>query len=244
VHEGVHFRVCASHRWNDALSDCLAGYPLLTPTAGYRWFHLKHHQFLDTPLDPEQITVRRFPMEWSFPMKPWRFLLLLMRDLSGLWPVPLFVLSRLIWTFPGRRPHLVGVAAFHIAAAGVAAAGGRLTYLLLLWWVPMLTVFPFCFRIRTAAEHSALPGGDRRYTRAAVDVLRSTRTVFANALDRIFLGPHNVSYHIEHHLYPSVPFYRLADLAKILRQDREFAARSEEARSYWNVIAGFGNPRA
>src|SRR5207247_754591 len=103
--------------------------------------------------------------------------------------------------------------------AALAFASFNLRAYLLLWWLPLVTVFPACFRIRTAAEHSGLGGEGGRYRRETVDVLSSTRTVLGNALDRLFLGPHNVSYHIEHHLYPSVPFYRLRELARILRRD-------------------------
>jgi fatty acid desaturase len=238
VHEGVHYRVSPSRFWNDFLSDYLAGYYLLTPTAGYRAFHLKHHQLLDTPEDPERITLDRFPKEWSFPMSAGRFLLYLLRDLIGVWPKPMLVLFTVIWSFlgPERRTHLLRIGAllgFLVIGAGVT---GHLVTYVILWWVPLMTVFPMCFRMRTVAEHSGLESGARRYTRSKVDVLDTTRTVISTVPGRLVFGPHNVGLHVEHHLYPSVPFYRLPDLRQVLRADAEFSALCHTSPGYHQTI--------
>jgi fatty acid desaturase len=236
VHEGVHRRVTASPFWNDLLSDLLAGYALLTPTAGYRQFHLRHHRVLDTPDDPERIALDRFPAEWSFPMPRRRLLFYLLRDITGLWPMPLIVLARLIWTFPTRHVHLAGVLLFHAALGAVALAAGHLLTMVILWWIPLVTLFPMCFRVRTAAEHSGIDGTTPRYTRARVDVLASTRSTGGGALGRFFFGPHNVRLHVEHHLYPSVPFYRLPALAQALRSDMRFEQRYRRSPSYLALV--------
>ena len=94
MHEGVHYRITSSRRWNELLSDWLAGYPIFIPTDNYRVFHLKHHRWLDTPRDPERHVFENFPTEFRFPMERLRFFLYLLRDLSGLWPRPLFMLVR------------------------------------------------------------------------------------------------------------------------------------------------------
>ena len=64
------------------------------------------------------------------------------------------------------------------------------------------------FRIRGAIEHGNVPDPENAY--------RQTRTYFMPALLRFFFAPKQVNYHLEHHLYPSVPFYHLPRLHAVL----------------------------
>ncbi|GAG84267.1 unnamed protein product, partial [marine sediment metagenome] len=43
------------------------------------------------------------------------------------------------------------------------------------------------------------------------DQAKCTRTFIAPSYSFAF-APHNVNYHLEHHLHPTVPFYRLPEL--------------------------------
>ena len=56
-------------------------------------------------------------------------------------------------------------------------------------------------RIRNIAEHAVVPDSD--------DPLRNTRTTKASLLERIFIAPYFVNYHLEHHLLFYVPCYNL-----------------------------------
>jgi fatty acid desaturase len=56
-------------------------------------------------------------------------------------------------------------------------------------------------RIRNIAEHAVVPDND--------DPLRNTRTTYANLLERLFVAPYWVNYHLEHHLFLFVPCWRL-----------------------------------
>jgi len=237
VHESVHHRVAAVRSWNDVLSDYLAGYPLLTPTEGYRAFHLKHHRLLDTADDPERVTIDKFPREWTYPMPPGRFWRLLLRDLSGLWPLPSIALLRLTWDIPGRRlVHLGPIVTLHLAVVLALLALGRAEAYVLFWLVPLNTVLPACFRLRTAADHSGIAAAPPRYTRATPDILGATRTTVSTPIGRFFLAPHGINYHIEHHFYPSVPFFRLPEMHRLLQSAPDVAARSHRADGYAQVI--------
>jgi fatty acid desaturase len=65
-------------------------------------------------------------------------------------------------------------------------------------------------RIRSIAEH-ALTGDPG-------DPLTNTRTVLASPWERIFLAPHRVNYHLEHHLVMTVPCHNLPRLHDLLAQ--------------------------
>jgi fatty acid desaturase len=237
THEGVHYRVASSHFWNDLISDWLSGYPLLKPTEGYRAFHLKHHRLLDTHEDPERITIDEFRREWTFPMSSLRFWWFFLRDVSGLWPKPAVALLLLTWRIPGRRlRHLVPIGMLHASIAVSMHAMDHLWTLILFWWVPLLTTFPACFRFRTSAEHSGIGAKGTRYQREVVDVISTTRTTVGSPIIRFFLAPHGINFHTEHHLYPSVPFFRLKELHEILRSDPKHAGKFHDASGYAQVV--------
>jgi len=55
-------------------------------------------------------------------------------------------------------------------------------------------------------------------------------------LEHLFVAPKNVNYHIEHHFYPSVPFYRLPELHRVLMSKAEFKDSVHVTRSYFGVL--------
>jgi fatty acid desaturase len=237
MHEGVHYRVAPERLWNDLLSDWMAGYPLVVPTEGYRAFHLKHHRLLDTQEDPERVTIDNFRREWIFPMPRLRLYGLLLRDLSGLWPRPAIALLMLTWKIPGRRArHLIPIGLLHASVALLTYTADCLWALILFWWVPLLTVFPACFRLRTVTEHSGIRPNGPRYRREEVDVVSTTRTTVSNAIGRFFLAPHGINYHTEHHLYPSVPYFRLREVHRLLQSDSAYASQAHIASGYAQVV--------
>jgi fatty acid desaturase len=83
-------------------------------------------------------------------------------------------------------------------------------------------------RIRNIAEHAVVPDAD--------DPLRNTRTTKANLIERIFIAPYFVNYHLEHHLLFYVPCYNLPKLHAILMSGPH-AARMEVQRGYLSVFA-------
>ena len=89
--------------------------------------------------------------------------------------------------------------------AGLAASGVWWAYPLL-WIVPLLTWMMVISRIRNIAEHAVVPDSG--------DPLRNTRTTRAGFLERLFVAPYYVNYHLEHHLLFYVPCYNLPRAAR------------------------------
>ena len=81
------------------------------------------------------------------------------------------------------------------------------------WVVPMLTVLQPILRLRAIAEHGGVLDLSSPLTAA-----RSNRTggSLINLLARAAIFPHHVNYHLEHHLYPAVPHYRLPQLHRLM----------------------------
>ena len=63
-----------------------------------------------------------------------------------------------------------------------------------------------------------------------------TRTTQPTWLERNFLAPKNVNYHIEHHFFPSVPFYRLPELHAILMSKPGYRESAHVTSTYWGVL--------
>jgi fatty acid desaturase len=233
AHEATHFAVAASRFWNDLLGNLFAAYPLTYSVQGYRTNHLRHHRWLETEKDPERTALDLYPDEWKYPMKRLKFYLLLITDALLLKQVRAFDLVRYVWELPnGATPHIIGVLLYHGTAALIAWKTGYLWSYVLLWLLPLFSVAIMCFRIRTASEHSAIGAPEARYTRQVPDTLATTRTTVGGPIGKFLFAPHNMAYHIEHHLYPAVPVFRLRKLHEILLRNPEFAARARVAQGY------------
>ncbi len=75
--------------------------------------------------------------------------------------------------------------------------------LLLYWVVPLLTVFLAIRYIRSVAEHYAVEHEN---------VLNESRTVLAPFWELWLIARGDLNYHLEHHLFPGVPCFRLGEL--------------------------------
>jgi fatty acid desaturase len=237
AHEGAHFCVLQSGRANDWLANWLTSYPLTFSIEGYRYTHLKHHWYLETERDPSKVTVDVHPHDWTFPMTVRSFVLMILRDLSGLSQRSSASLLKYLWDVPGGPwPHLVRVLLMHGAAIGAGIASGHLWMYPLLWLVPLFTAAVMFYRIRSIAEHSGFGGQDHRYRHSVVDALTATRTTVDGPITRFVFSPWNVSYHIEHHLYPSVPVFRLRTLHAALAQNPEYQELAHVTRGHVALV--------
>jgi fatty acid desaturase len=107
-----------------------------------------------------------------------------------------------------------------------AAAGVWWAYPLL-WLVPLFTWQMVITRIRNIAEHAVVPDSS--------DPLRNTRTTHANFLERLFIAPYYVNYHLEHHLLFYIPCYNLPRVHEILARS-PMAGRMETQPNYLAVL--------
>lgn len=228
AHEGAHFRVHRQSFLNDLISDILCAYPILFDTKIYRHTHLQHHDHLNTEQDPDW--VRKYQLkEWIFPqsLKQIALFMLTYVPLKGAleWVVAAFHFSGLkkITGYERSAFQVVSKLVFWSIVAGALAWTNQWTLFFWYWTVPFFTVFPGLQRLRSIAEHFGLSYSDD---------LTSTRDIRPSWLEGFLMAPHNVHFHLCHHLYPSVPFYNLAKLHSALMADAEFARKSHQNDSY------------
>lgn len=237
MHEGVHYRLFRNRLLNDWVAEILLGWPTLISARAYRLNHFPHHRYLNTERDPDWARRQGDPV-WVFP-KPWSKLAsLLLRDLSGLSAI---VFLRLVRTVASKdtvasKGIIFARYGFYLAIALLMFWAGALRLMLVYWFVPMFTWLIVIFRVRSIAEHSAIYGSHKVYAQ--------TRTTRISLIERIFVAPKNVNYHLEHHFYPSVPFYRLPQLHALLLSQPGFRDAAHLTNSYWGVLSEAAGNRA
>jgi fatty acid desaturase len=223
THEGIHRRLSRTLWVNDWLARLTAAFPVFISLAKWRFIHLYHHQYTHTRDDPDRAIYARYPLARE------KFLRLLLRDACGLnvsATLKYFIDIPLITPDFNRRflgearaaryRQLADMRAFTLFWAvslggGLYLAGSKAAVLFLLYWlVPYCTCTQVFFRIRGAIEHGNVPDPNNPY--------QQTRTYFIHPVLGFFFSPKQVNYHLEHHLYPSVPFYHLPRLHTVLQQ--------------------------
>jgi len=224
AHDAAHYLLYESRWLNDLvgrLCAMLQGLSMCT----YRVIHRLHHNNLYGALDPDTALHGGYPRGRMYLIRK------LAKDLSGLtaWKTYAYFLGGApalnTTTNVAVRPlddtsaklraearaDRNFVIAFHLMALVAFAASGYLLQYLVLWVLPLVTVVQAILRLRAIAEHGA--------TTDFSSPLTAARTNLAPAWLRWLIFPHNVNYHVEHHLYASVPQYNLPRLhAEMKRQ--------------------------
>jgi fatty acid desaturase len=93
----------------------------------------------------------------------------------------------------------------------------------LLWLVPIFTSFSFYMIMRQWVQHG---NGGRAW-------LTNTRTFFVGPFINYAVFPMGQDYHLPHHLYATVPHYRLQELHELLIQCPEYRDGSLEVHGYF-----------
>lgn len=205
MHDAAHMKFLKNPKMNDWVSDLFMAWPGLLSTAAYRANHIAHHLHTNTQKDPDW-SRKAGQKDWVYPRDPKSIRLMLAKFAfrGGLdWILLAWMISR------GDKRTIV----YWAAVITLAAYTGFAEQLAIYWFVPLLTVLPWVQRVRSISEHFGLP-----YTHA----LNGTRNILASPLELFFLAPHNVNYHLTHHLFPAVPSYYLKELHQKLMQFSDY----------------------
>jgi len=220
AHDGAHYLLAKNRRLNNLLVELFLAWPVFLSFSAYRPMHRGHHRFLNTPEDPDWARNRPDRLATR------RGLLDFVRVMGGLHAEQRQML-RMVGADGGQDKPLVPRVLLYAIVFGVAAATGGLKLLALYWLVPFGTWFMLSMRLKGTAEHFAVED---------TEVCNAARTLRLDPLSRLLIAPKNVHFHIEHHLYPSVPFYRLPALHKALMELPDYRERAHLTRSYLGFL--------
>lgn len=99
---------------------------------------------------------------------------------------------------------------------------------LLYWILPMVTSFSFFMILRQLVQHG---NGDRGW-------LTNTRVFHVPRFLNFCVFPMGQEYHLPHHMYASIPHYRLAELHKLLLQYPEYREQALVVEGYFASPGG------
>jgi len=209
AHETMHQTAFASRRAN-AIVGWLTSCPSLLNAQFYAAFHLAHHRHTQVPGQDPELDTQQVPTSIAAYVR--RVLAI------PYWQLRLHVIAD-CWRGDLSRYLYVGGSGDRIIASvramSLTMAGGSLASAVLFGWmtpfefwiIPQLIGQPI-LRAYLLAEHTGCTL-DR-------NGLTNTRTTLTNAAVRLLMW--NMPFHAEHHLYPSIPFHRLADAHLVLRE--------------------------
>jgi len=243
MHDGSHYRLFRNRQANDIVGELLLSWPFFISLQRYRAFHFLHHHHLGEERDGNRIVYLTHTMngeitaDWIFPKTGWRFLLFLTKrfvagpflaayitwlNLSEAYfvltghPTKAWLISR--YRKPPSKLYVILQLSFTVAVAAV------LTYWHWWWGFFLFWIVPWSWhvvleQIRISSEHFAIENAHPFY--------RQTRSIRTSWLEKLLYLPNNGTYHLEHHMYPSVPFYRLPKLHALLMEQPGFRSGAQ-----------------
>jgi fatty acid desaturase len=230
LHEGSHYLMHPNRKWNDRLTDFFCGIPLLILTKNYRAFHLAHHRFSGDPeKDPEVGFYKDQGYHYEKGSKV-ETLVMPLKDLIGFNSM-IFVksLNRFLFEQKKENGHdpfnlkdIVSNLFFWGVVWGAAIYFGWVIHLLVFWIIPYLTLGVFFLKLHGYGEHTGLEGPTE---------LERTWIHEYNPVTNFFIYPINSGYHVEHHLYPSVPWYYMKRFRNELMKDYYYKKQTQAVTS-------------
>ena len=236
AHDGLHRRLFNSIKLNDLWCDVFILGAVGAITRINRINHMNHHIYASTEKDPDRFKYihsnKNSTIKYIFFLSGLQSLLnafknIFLKDTSGVNKIKkakeekykfrdIFIL--LSWQIL-----LIGALTYFIAWWGY----------LVLWLLP---IYLFAYRgdlLRVFCEHSMLIDDGQ------ADKSMRLISYKSNWLEKLFFSPHNMNYHMAHHLWPSIPYYNLPK-ADLLIKISEFDKSSLLWRdSYLEYIANY-----
>lgn len=227
MHDASHGTLFKTKWLNDVFADWTCARPIWNDLPKYKGHHFVHHTKTGTAEDTDISLVAPFPCSRASLARK------LLRDLAGITGLKFFVGRFLMdagyikWTVANDVVWLPreGVTVFDrvkmlvrnvtptlivngLLFAALWAVGHPWLYAA--WVLAYATPFSLFVRIRSMAEHAC--------TEKTADMFRNTRSTRAGWLARATVAPIHVNYHIEHHVMASVPYFRLPQMHRMLRE--------------------------
>ncbi len=236
MHDAAHGNLFASRKLNYVISDLFLAWPLLVATQTYWQGHSVHHRHTKNDKDPDWVAQKDIPI-YQLPRTRWQFFTHFMKDMTG---IGLFQLIQL-FIYLGSRPKDPSIIvdkkqlytyralriSYYLIIFSVVHYLSAWKILLMFWFVPMITWFKWVVYLRSLGEHHGFDG---------TGPLGHTRTTIVSVFGKFFITPKNINFHMEHHIYPTVPFFRLPEVHKLLMENPEYRSKVKVNQGFWSVL--------
>jgi fatty acid desaturase len=221
IHESSHFLLFRSRMLNELAANLFVAFPLFAGIGNYRAVHWTHHRHVNDPEQDPDLKRLRSQHPRNFPVGRWRFL----------WEyVVLQVLPHNAFHYLRERARYAAApATSRLAAFGEEVLSRRafralrighfvvlatvLTWFgwwpefVLLWIVPMVTVYPAVLFLREIAHHGNYPdNGD----------FTNSRVYEGKWLEREIFFPFSEQNHVLHHMFPAIPWHKMRSAHEVM----------------------------
>lgn len=237
AHDASHYRFHKNKKLNDIICNLFVTFPTWTSISSYRYRHMMHHNETNTENDPDYISKQGTP-EYIFPQKKATFLINVGKHLFGIH----FIMKLLEKdkTFKEKIRYIIkGITPFrkldnvdyskvkeekrymiiyNLILFIFLLSNGWFHLYLFYWVLPFVLYLAFLLRIRGIAEHFGV-------TKTEIE---GSRTMYVKWWEKLFFGfSWNTNYHLDHHLYPSVPSYNVKKLHQTLLKNPEYREKAQ-----------------
>ena len=226
LHDGAHNRLYKSRTINRWVSELFLAWPLNITIDGYRLEHFSHHRWVGTDQDPDWLRTRN--SDYVFPKSRFKIFMVYFAHLIGLRTIRdvhnMVFVSRI-----GLSPKMsvnILKSIYTVAIHAPIIYFGYWKELLLYWYLPYFTVLIFLLHIRIVAEHFGF----------GKNSFMMSRNVYTNFIGELLIAPHGVNYHLDHHIFPTVPFYNLKKFHKELLKDDYYRDNAQNIHGYFTGL--------
>lgn len=221
MHDATH-NTLFEKPWKNWAFGIISMIPLMASFISFKEDHMEHHRYNRSPKDPDAFTMGRrgvldFVAFYGYILAGavlsfvhFNFIYPIQRFNARKWAIHLFETALKI--------------ACYWALLTWAHQHGVLGKTLEVWLVPVY-IFAVFNSIRFIAEHYETPWNQGQ--------LVGSRTVTSNPLHSFFWN--NINWHIGHHIYPTVPWYNLIELHRLMKPAIEAEGAIVE-KSYTGVF--------
>lgn len=240
LHEATHYRLHPNKKINEFIGE-LSVWPLGLSLFLYRKIrHFAHHKNIGTVRDSHvfqsyEKESKQFDIPKPLPQLLLNCLLVAAKFPSEIWLGQLYTTAKVLPRFSKRLGVLwisFQVLTLLIVGVGSIIYGLKVLQIYVLFFVlPLLWVAVFSRYLRLLTEHFGIPVNSQNSIRGS-----GTRTVLVSWPVRAIFWPHNLNYHVEHHWYPSVPFYNLPALHLILMESQQIREQMHITRGLKSLM--------
>ena len=216
---------------NDFLNDVFNAVPFLTFQKNYKIYHLEHHRYSGDPdKDPEKSLYQT--MGWKYDMSDGSFVFkMIFRSLLMINQIKFFTwnadfIKRMVELKKCPKvgfSELMAYIVFWAPVLFIIWKFGLWLHLFIFWFIPLTFVFLPLVLIHGIGEHTGEAGDYEE---------KKTITHHYGFITNFFLYPIKSGYHLEHHLFPNVPWYEMEGFYKDAIKNEEYKERA--TRLYTN----------
>jgi fatty acid desaturase len=219
MHDACHSLLSKNSTLNRWLGF-IAGVPGLVSVSAYRSIHLAHHGHTRTEADPDDI---ENSITNSIPAVLVYYVVMFVGIYIYLFTVPIVGYQK---ANAGLRRKVAVEYSIMALIYGAVFFLVPFEAVLQLWLIPLLIAGQLS-NVRGLAEHGMTTSGNE---------FIDTRTVISNPFVRFMMC--NLNFHLEHHLFPAVPWYNLPKLHRLLVESYPRVGASVY-RSYTSFVVDF-----